>query len=143
MARASGSPVVACSVGFRKGTTTRPRARDGVAPRAPCTTPRCSTPTPKLATEVLPWIFDEPLADPSTVPTYLVASMAREHVTVALSGDGGDETFAGYRRYVHNIQPENRVRRTLAHTGRALAAGSGRCTPSSTRRRAGCAARRS
>ena len=54
----------------------------------------------------LVWHYNEPFADPSAIPTYYVAQMARQHVTVVLNGDGGDESFLGYGRYSQCLETE-------------------------------------
>jgi asparagine synthase (glutamine-hydrolysing) len=81
------------------------------------------------AIDLLPklvWHYDQPFADSSAIPTYLVSKLTREHVTVALTGDGGDELFAGYERFAaaHLAQSYRRIPRFvqvfLAHLFRAL-----------------------
>jgi asparagine synthase (glutamine-hydrolysing) len=81
--------------------------------------------TSQEARDVIPCLatlWDEPFADSSQVPTYLVAALARRHVTVSLSGDGGDELFAGYPRYFATVDRDNRYRRVPRLAQAALAA---------------------
>jgi asparagine synthase (glutamine-hydrolysing) len=70
--------------------------------------------------------FDEPLADPSAIPTWYVSEMARRHVTVVLSGDGGDELFGGYQRYLPHprvVQFDRYSPRVLRRVAAVAAAG--------------------
>ncbi|MGD0024277.1 MAG: asparagine synthase (glutamine-hydrolyzing), partial [Xanthobacteraceae bacterium] len=83
------------------------------------------TVTSRQALEVIPQLpqwYDEPFADSSQIPTYLVSAMTRRHVTVALSGDGGDELFAGYNRY-QVTQRFWRILSSMPHSLRKVVAG--------------------
>jgi len=80
--------------------------------------------TPKDALDVIPKIpalYDEPFSDYSQIPTFLVCQLARQHVTVALSGDAGDELFSGYERYFVGRSLWNKIS-ALPHWGRKAAA---------------------
>jgi asparagine synthase (glutamine-hydrolysing) len=100
MARQMSQPVKTFSIGFHEDSYNELKyAR--VAAKHFATDHHEFVVTPDICHVVdeLVWHFDEPFADSSAVPTYMVSKLAREHVTVALSGDGGDELFAGYTRY--------------------------------------------
>lgn len=77
----------------------------------------------------LPEIFDEPHADTSQIPAYLISGVARRQVTVALSGDGGDEVYGGYNRYTHGEPLFNRMLRVPAQVRGAVGSGIGGVAP--------------
>ena len=129
MAETLGKPPELCTVGFQEKTHDELSIAEKTAKELGAIHhTEILDPDPKAAVEELPWFYDEPLADPSTVPTWLVSKVARQHVTVALSGDGGDETFAGYRRYVHDVA-ENRVRSMFGKPGRSVSRAVGSVYP--------------
>ncbi|MEY4831766.1 MAG: hypothetical protein RLZZ562_3562 [Planctomycetota bacterium] len=113
MTRMQGRGVKACTIGFED-----PRfdERDGAQKSAAACGAELFVETlDEKAMADLDWLsftFDEPFSDSSAVPTYHVCRLARKHVTVALAGDGGDENFCGYRRYVFDWR-ENQVRGLL------------------------------
>ena len=78
--------------------------------------------------EQLTQYYDEPFADSSSIATFLVSRLASRHVKVVLSGDGGDEAFGGYSRYVHDLK-EAQIRESLPNTVREMMAVAGRVWP--------------
>jgi asparagine synthase (glutamine-hydrolysing) len=135
MARVSGQPPVTTSVGFAERAFSELDHARTVA-RASGSDHHEVVVQPKAA-EILPrlvWHLDEPFADASALPTYYLARAARERVTVALSGDGGDETFAGYQRRYGFNRWETRVRDWVAPAARtALFGWLGRVYPAAPR----------
>ena len=110
MCRASRD-VTTCSIGFSESEFDESsHARSIAAKFKTRHIERTVRPQALEVLETLAWHYDEPFADSSAVPTYYLSKAARETVTVALGGDGGDENFAGYERYYFDSL-ENRMRR--------------------------------
>ncbi|MFK7742805.1 MAG: asparagine synthase-related protein, partial [Planctomycetota bacterium] len=113
MTRTLGRSVEACTIGF---SDPRFDERDGARASAKACGADLREELLDLDTLLdLDWFaetYDEPFSDSSAIPTYHVSRLARRHVTVALSGDGGDESFGGYRRYLFDAR-ENAGRRRL------------------------------
>ncbi|WDA40537.1 XrtA/PEP-CTERM system amidotransferase [Erythrobacter sp. BLCC-B19] len=113
MAEASASPVQTCSIGFDVAAYDETSyARQVAAKFGADHAERIVATDDFSAIDQLAEMFDEPFADASALPTWRVCQLARERVTVALSGDGADEAFAGYRRQVFHHH-EERARSVL------------------------------
>ena len=123
----SNAPVRTYSIGFKEeGFDEAPHARAVAAHLGTEHSELYVSPVEAQAViPELPTIYDEPFADSSQVPTYLLSKLTREHVTVALSGDGGDELFAGYTRH----RFARAASKMPASVGRALACGLGVAGP--------------
>lgn len=130
MAEASGAPVKTCSIGFDVAALDETSHAEVVARRFGTEHhARIVSADDFSLVERLAAMFDEPFADASALPTYRVSELAREHVTVALSGDGADEAFAGYRRHAFHHR-EEQVRGWLpGGLRRAVFGGAGRVYP--------------
>ena len=113
MAGLSGDPVNTCSISFGDPAFDETSYAATVAQRY-ATNHRIGHVDPDKFDLIddLARFYDEPFADSSAMPTYRVCELARRHVTVALSGDGGDEVFGGYRRYRWHCY-EERLRRSV------------------------------
>jgi asparagine synthase (glutamine-hydrolysing) len=122
MVETSSRPPITISVGFDHAAYDELAHAKQVAEHLGCEFhPRTVTPDIVSLLPKLAWHFDEPFADSSAVPTYYVSKAARELVTVALSGDGGDELWAGYAR--HRVERwEQNARRALGPASAAAGA---------------------
>lgn len=110
MSGLSGSPVKTSSIGFEDQKFNElPYAREMVQRYGTDHQEAVVKADAVSVLDKLAWHYDEPFGDSSAIPTYYVSKLTRERVTVALSGDGGDENFAGYRRYYYDFL-ENRLR---------------------------------
>ena len=107
MAGLSNNPVNTCSIGFADPAFNESEFAKMVADRYQTNHHLDVVESDDFdLIDTLAKLYDEPYADSSAIPTYRVCQLARKHVTVALSGDGGDESFGGYRRYRLHLMEE-------------------------------------
>ncbi|NLW87120.1 MAG: asparagine synthase (glutamine-hydrolyzing) [Planctomycetes bacterium] len=113
MATAGQSPLITTSIGFNERKYSELQYARRVARQFRTVHhEQIIEPDAASVVEKLSWHYDEPFADYSSIPTFYVSQAARKHVTVVLSGDGGDENFGGYRRYWFDLA-ERRARRLI------------------------------